>query len=461
MLRALFVSAIIVYGVFQSFRGPFYGLLFYLWLAYFRPEYWLWSDFVSQLNLSFIVGVTVLVSTMLSGRKLRLGIGPCLMILFLGQSFISTMMSPAFAYAWPYWQDFAKSTTISLLIVTLVDDERQLRFIFLVIASSLGLEAVKQGWAQLLLNPGGINENAYPVLGDNNGVAVGMFMLVAVFVALARTAPGRKERLGHRFAAVGVLYRGISTFSRGGFLACGALGLHFLMRSKRKVPAIAGIAIVGLLIVPVLPDAFWERMDTISTAGEGADQGVMADDTSDAAIADASAAGRLHFWQVAVVMANEHPLTGIGHNAYNAVYNQYDTSGGDYGEARAVHSSWLAVLSELGYPGLLLFVLLVANALWVCRRARRLAKRDPRMQSLAFYAVGIEGALVAFAVGGSFVSFQYVEFLWHTFALSMVVDRLVAERFAALAAVPHAAPTLEPARARTGFAVPATRPVRV
>ena len=43
MLRALFVSAIIVYGVFQSFRGPFYGLLFYLWLA-------LVNDWDSQLN---------------------------------------------------------------------------------------------------------------------------------------------------------------------------------------------------------------------------------------------------------------------------------------------------------------------------------------------------------------------------------------------------------------------------
>ena len=68
MLRAVFVIVIIVYGLVQSFKSPFNALLFYLWLAYFRPEYWLWSDFVTQLNLSFIVGVFVLIATVMSKR---------------------------------------------------------------------------------------------------------------------------------------------------------------------------------------------------------------------------------------------------------------------------------------------------------------------------------------------------------------------------------------------------------
>jgi putative inorganic carbon (HCO3(-)) transporter len=450
MLRAIFVSVIILYGLFQSFRSPFYALLFYLWIAYFRPEFWLWSDWVSQLNLSLIVGVIVLISTVLSGRRLRFGIGPCLMLLFLAQTLVSTLMSPAFAYAWPYWQDFAKSTIISLLIVTLVTDERKLRLTFLVIAFSLGLEAVKQGWAQLLLNPGAANNNENAVLGDNNGVAVGMFMLVAILVALARTAPGRKEKLAHRFAIFGVLYRGISTFSRGGFLACGALAIHFLMRAKRKFAAAVGMALVALLIVPVMTDAFWERMGTITTATENVDT------------ANESSEGRVHFWQVAVAMANDRPLTGVGHNAYPALYDQYDTTEGEYGFGRAVHSSWFAILSEAGYPGLLLFLFILGSAVWACRRARRLAKKHPSLQNLGFYAIAIEGALVTFAVGGSFVTIQYVELVWHTLALSIVIDRLVAERAAALDATPRvAAPVAQPVRARIGIAAATGHPVRI
>jgi probable O-glycosylation ligase (exosortase A-associated) len=450
MLRAIFVGVIILYGLYQSFRSPFYALLFYLWIAYFRPEYWLWSDWVTQLNLSLIVGVLVLGSTVLSGRRLRLGIGPCLMLLLMAQSFISTMMSPVFDFSFIFWQDFAKSTIISLLIVSLVDDERSLRLTFLVIACSLGLEAVKQGWAQMILNPGAANENFNAVLGDNNGVAIGMFMLTAFMVALARTAPSRKEKLAFRFSTIGVLYRGISTFSRGGFLACGALGIHTLIRARRKFAAALGIAFVCLLIVPVMSDKYWTRMSTISTATEDEE---TANDTS---------AGRIHFWRVAVIMANAHPLTGVGHNAYSVMYNQYDPSEAEFGEGRAVHSSWFAVLAELGYPGLLLFLMIIGHALLTCRRARRLAKKNPDLQNLGYFAMAIEGALVTFAVGGTFVTFQYVEMLWHTLALSMVVDRLVAERVAALNTVPRAtAPLATPVRARIGVPVVPGRPLRV
>src|SRR5204862_6657576 len=109
MLRTLFVLAIVAFGVVQSFRVPFHALLFYLWIAYFRPESWLWFDFLSSLNLSLIVGLAVLGSTLLSGRRLRLGYGAALMLLFVAQGLLSTVMSPTFGYSWPFWLDFPKS----------------------------------------------------------------------------------------------------------------------------------------------------------------------------------------------------------------------------------------------------------------------------------------------------------------------------------------------------------------
>src|SRR5262245_25308964 len=210
MLRSIFIIGVILYGIVQSARTPFYALLFYLWIAYFRPEQWLWYDFFSSLNLSLIVGVFVLAGTLMSGQGIRMGTGSVLMILFLAQSLISTMLSPAFDWAWHYWIDLAKAVIICLLIITHVRDEERLRLIIQIIAVSLGFEAVKQGWAQLLLNPGATNANEHPMLGDNNGVAVGMLMLVSILLGLARTAPGKRERLIERFAAVGVVYRAVS-----------------------------------------------------------------------------------------------------------------------------------------------------------------------------------------------------------------------------------------------------------
>ena len=60
--------------------------------------------------------------------------------------------------------------------------------VLIVIGLSLGFEAAKQGWAQFILNPGASNINTHPALGDNNGVALAMFMLVPILAALGATA---------------------------------------------------------------------------------------------------------------------------------------------------------------------------------------------------------------------------------------------------------------------------------
>jgi hypothetical protein len=62
--------------------------------------------------------------------------------------------------------------------VVLADDVKKFRLVLLTISVSLGFEATKQGWAELLIRPGAPNMNTLPLLGDNNGVAVGILMLV-------------------------------------------------------------------------------------------------------------------------------------------------------------------------------------------------------------------------------------------------------------------------------------------
>jgi probable O-glycosylation ligase (exosortase A-associated) len=434
MLRALFVAALVLVGVRYTLKGPFYGLLFYLWIAYFRPEDWLWIDYFSALNLSLIVGVVVLLGTLLSGERLRFGVGQGLMLLFLAQSTLSVILSPASTYATQYWQDFAKSTVICLLITTLVNTERRLRLTLLVIAASLGMEATKQGWVQLIVNPGSENANHLAILGDNNGVAVGMLMLVTVVLALAETARSRWAQNAGRFAAIGILYRGIITYSRGGFVAGGAVLLHQLVFSKRRFRLMVIVGVAAVLILPVLPDPFWARMRTIGETSRDLSSG------------DESIQGRLHFWRVAMIMANDRPFVGVGHNAYNLMYAEYDFLPGAYKGLRSVHSMWFGVVSELGYPGLILLLTLMLASVRQCRKVRSMARGRADMLPLATLATALEAGLVAASVGGAFVIFQYNEMLWHWFALSIATGQIARER-AALRPVPGSA-TAPPLRRR-------------
>lgn len=407
MIRAILVTVGFIVGWGFAFQSALYAACFYLWIAYFRPESWAWTPVFASLPLSLMAGIFLLIRTMASPVKFRLDLRNGLLILFLVLSVLSTLFSPHPDYSLRYLQEFAKTLIVSYLLSVLITTEADFRLVITVIALSLGLEAAKQGWAQLVLNPGAANNNTIPFLGDNNLVAVGMAMLLPIVGALSTTSTGWKKR-AWQFLGIGVLYRGVSTFSRGGLLAVFAVGLMYLWRSPNKFRTVFAFAVAIALILPALPPEYWDRMSTINAPAEERDE---------------SQQGRLHFWNVAVAMANDHPFLGVGHRGFEASYNRYDSSGGLFGRDRAVHSSWFGILSEVGYPGMALFVLIIFSSLMACRKVRRAARRGEIPDSLGRYAIGFEASLASFVVGGTFVSFHYSEMLWHFFALTMALER--------------------------------------
>lgn len=56
MLRIIFVSSILAIGAVLSLQSAFNALLFYLWIAYFRPEQWVWTKFFLMVPTSLAVG---------------------------------------------------------------------------------------------------------------------------------------------------------------------------------------------------------------------------------------------------------------------------------------------------------------------------------------------------------------------------------------------------------------------
>ena len=404
MLRSIFVLAIVAFGALNVVRGPFYSLLLYLWIAYFRPETWLWDpSLYLSLDLSWVTGIVLLASSVLGRVRWRFDTRTLLLVLFVLQDAVSTFTSAYFDFSYPYWQDFIRFAIVTYLISVLVDDRKKLRLVLMVIALSVGIEAAKQGWAQLVLAPGAKNLNGVTVLGDENETAVGLFMLVPILGALAATAATRWERYFHRFVAGGVIYRAIVTYSRGGFLTALAIGAVYLLRSKNKFRSLLAIGVLSAVIVPVLPSQFWGRMSTLT-----------ADQDQRTTLSE----GRTYFWGVALQMAAAHPVLGVGHNAFIAAFNSFDASRGEYGQGRAAHSSWFGTLADLGYPGLLLLLSNIGVSIAACERVRRLARARSDLADLAAFASAIEIGILAFVVGGTFVTFQYNEVIWHTIGLS-------------------------------------------
>jgi O-antigen ligase len=103
---------------------------------------------------------------------------------------------------------------------------------------------------------------------------------------------------------------------------------------------------------------------------------------------DISTAERLNRWVAAAQMAGEKPLTGFGPAAFYFSYKPYQSPAfrtwvSDNPEHSTVHNYFLLVLTEQGFPGLLLFLLLATLLLFYAERLyHRLTDRFYRVTIL-------------------------------------------------------------------------------
>jgi len=424
-VRTIFVFAILIPGVAAALMNRFAGLLLYLWFALFRPQEWMWFD-VTQWRLSLILGI------LLVGPSIVMGVFPNLThplslggLLFLMCALLGQINAFNPAVGWMWLDFFARLLIVSLLAVTLINTRRRYFLTLLVIACSFGFHAAKAGLAVVLgLGAVRFGEGAAGAFADNNGYAVGMAMIAPLLMCCGQNFDRRALRIGFYVGGVLCVFGVIGTFSRGGFLAITAGALVFAMLQRRRVLA---ILVLVLLAVPVgyfiqLSQGFSDRLETIQTYQE---------------VGDASAMGRLHFWNVAVKIAKDYPL-GVGLFNYGSAYDAYDDTGGEFGRARSVHSSHFQVLAETGFPGFAVWVAMFSWALWVSFRIRRNAIRSetlaPDEQRLFVSAsTGLIASMVAFLVGGAFVAMALNDLTWISFALVAALDRLFHQATAASA----------------------------
>ena len=194
----------------------------------------------------------------------------------------------------------------------------------------------------------------------------------------------------------------------------GAAVLVYILLQRRRVMALTGLAVVGFvayLVVPV-PEGYFDRLETIQTYEE---------------VDDDSALSRLHFWKVAMLMA-ENRRFGVGLRNFEAAYNDYDFTYGRFGMNRSVHSSHFQVVAELGYPGAFVWVMLFLFAFLLAFRARRRSKDPDATPEEARFFFTVSNALmvsmVGFIVGGGFVASALNDVTWLTFAMVASLDRL-------------------------------------
>lgn len=108
---------------------------------------------------------------------------------------------------------------------------------------------------------------------------------------------------------------------------------------------------------------------------------------------DAAGGGRLHYWRATIKMFRDHPVIGVGLDAYGVAFPRYDTLNGEFRIERA-HNDYLQTLAETGIIGSLIALAFVVILFWQGITAAN-RTRDPWRRAVTIGALaGCFGVLV-------------------------------------------------------------------
>jgi len=147
-----------------------------------------------------------------------------------------------------------------------------------------------------------------------------------------------------------------------------------------------------------------------------------------------SEAGRLQIWKRGLGYMAERPVFGVG--MHNFAVAEGTISPLSRLQERGVgvlwgaaHNSFIQVGTELGVPGLLLFLGVIASAF---RSLRRVARHPPGVSAAARdrarLAQSLMAALVGFVVGAFFLSLAFADMLYTLAALGIAVGKITRSR---------------------------------
>lgn len=181
-----------------------------------------------------------------------------------------------------------------------------------------------------------------------NGFGGFMIMLIPVALGLAGYEKSIKLKLFSLMSAAVMGTALYYSFSRAAAFALlfglAAAGLMWVWRSRRRFAAIAiitGTAFSTLLLFGLF---FRFQLDRVAGVLEG----------------------RFELWRAAAAMIGDHPWLGVGAGGFGTAMSSYQTASVF---SRYAHNSYLQVAAEIGIPGFLVFLALLAGVLLGIRRA--------------------------------------------------------------------------------------------
>lgn len=408
-MRDVLVSLIVLVGCFYTLKRAYIGILLWSWLSYMNPHR-LCYGFAYSMPFAQLTALTLMIALFFSKETRKIPINKITLtwivfVLFMG---LTTTFAFFFDDAMTQYIRVVKIQLIVFLTMMLINDMVKLNELLWVIVLSIGYYSTKGGLFTLVSGGGDrVWGPAQSFIEGNNELAIASLMIIPLMAYLHQVSQKKWVKKG-LLLAIGLSFiSALGSQSRGALVAFAAVVFFFWTKSDRKVFLGAAMALLVVLIFAFMPESWHQRMETINTYEE-----------------DASAMGRLNAWEYAYNAANDN-LLGVGFDSWSPItFAMYAPNPND---VHAAHSIYFSVLADHGWIGLLMFMLIFY---WSWKELKNLIKTTSNNNSggeINLLARMLQVSLIAYLVGGAFLSLSYFDLPWHILSFIQILTRIMQE----------------------------------
>jgi len=252
-----------------------------------------------------------------------------------------------------------------------------------------------------------------PLNSDPNYVAITLNLILPLIIGLSGAMSDPRKRVFF-FPVMGILAGGvIVTFSRGGFLGLATILAIVFTRLpwKRPLRALIPLFLALPLILLLLPSGYPTRLYSIVNFSHYQTGSILK---------------HLLNMRAALSLMLENPLLGVGFDVGDIAIG--DVLGPDL--QQKVHNVYLQIGLDLGLPGLVIYLLLVARLLKGLQLTMRQLRGLPEERTFYALGQGVEVALLSFIVQGLFYPVAYDFYFYYIAGLGVAFQEVVRHSFA-------------------------------
>ncbi len=421
-MRDLLIAIIVGGGSLWALRRPWIGAILWTVISLMNPHVQ-FGYAAAGWPVGSVVAICTLIGTVFYRHKHNPFASPPMWALLALVMWISLTLPFSFYVdaSYPLWVRSMKIFLMIFVTVALIDSREKLNVFVWAMVLSLGYTGLKGGVFTLMTGgnfhiwgPGGFVEG-------NNEIGLALLMTIPLmrYLQLQMNRSWARHAMSAWMLLTAIAVLG--TYSRGSLLGVVAMTVFLWLKNRNKVPRAVLFVLIGSIVLPFMPEQWWDRMATIQTYDQ-----------------DQSALGRLNAWGMAWNLARDKVVFGGGLEIYVAeVFRRYAP---DPDLSLAAHSIYFQVMGEQGFGGLFLFLLNGVLAWWVAADSIKRGGRTPEDRWASDLGSMVQVSLVGYAVGGAFLSLAWFDLPYDMMAAAVIGD-LILKRKA------RAQREIEPARA--------------